>query len=264
MEDMYFYNKILHGEALDDVFILDNHMHLGKVNDFPVQCDDGQLVRMMDRCGVNAGCISSLLSLSEDFRKGNDEIRRLVKKYPGRFFGQIVINPNFPGEIRSELNRCWNMGGFRQIKIHPVFHQCDADDKKYLPVYQFASEKKISVLSHVWGVEQVKKFFNLAREYPDVIFILGHSGGEIPAQRLAVELANRYSNIVLDITGSWHYEGMIEFMVREAGEDRVVFGSDAVFLDIFPAIGRVGMAGIPRQAKEKVFGLNMKRVLGLT
>jgi len=265
MDKNYYYDCVKSGKSLKDVFIVDSHMHLGCDRNFPIQDTNNakMLVSKMNRCGIDFGGISSLLALGGNFEKGNDEIIALVRDYPGRFYGQIVINPNYPEMASRELERCWSTGCFKEIKIHPVYHKCPANGDVYRKVYHFASGKNCPVLIHVWGVEQVSVFFELAKQYPDVTFILGHAGGEIPAQKLAVSLAKKYDNIILDITGSWHYEGMLEFMVKEAGEDKVVFGTDAVFHEIYPVIGRIAMADMSDTSKRKVFGLNMKRILKL-
>lgn len=50
-------------------------------------------------------------------------------------------------------------------------------------------------------------------------------------------------------------------MVKEVGADRVLFGTDAPFLDARPAVGRVGYANISDEEKIKIMGENMRDIL---
>lgn len=249
------------GKPLKDYEIIDCHAHLGQWFNFNTPRYDGKsLVDVMDILGIDKMCISALLSIGPDFVAGNEWVSEVVKKYPGRFFGYIGINPHYPEITFEEICRCWAKD-MNAIKIHPETHDYSPDGKEYRKIYKFLQEKKGLILSHVWGVDAVKTFGQLAGEYDKVTFILGHSGGKPKAMYEAIKVANQHKNIYLDLTGSYHYEGIIELMVKEVGADRVLFGTDAPFLDARPAVGRVGYANISDEEKIKIMGENMRDIL---
>lgn len=249
------------GKPLQNYEIIDCHAHLGQWFNFNTPRYDGKsLVDVMDILGIDKMCISALLSIGPDFVAGNEWVSQVVKRYPGRFFGYIGVDPHYPKINFKEIHRHWEKN-MNAIKTHPETHDYAPDGREYRRVYEFLQEKKGLVLSHVWGVDAVKTFGKLAGEYDDVIFILGHSGGKPKAIYEAIEVANKYKNIYLDLTGSYHYEGIVELMTNEVGADRVLFGTDAPFLDARPAVGRVGYADISDEEKMKIMGKNMKNIL---
>ena len=56
---------------------------------------------------------------------------------------------------------------------------------------------------------------------------------------------------------------MIEFLVREIGRERVLFGTDCVMRDAAPQLGWVAWARIPLDDKRMLLGGNMADIMGL-
>lgn len=252
---------LLSGKPLN-ISVIDCHAHIGQWFNFHIPAyDEISLIRGMDLLGINRMCISALASIGPDFIYGNEWVHKVVNIYPKRFFGYIGINPNYPDMIELEIKKHWDKGKMAAVKIHPETHDSPPDGKEYRKAYEFLQEQKGFLLSHVWGISAVNAYEKLAREYEDVTFILGHSGGTPKAIYRAIELANKYVNIYLDITGSFHYDGMVEFLVKQVGSDRILFGTDAPFLDPRPAVGRIGYADISDEEKQKILGLNMKKIM---
>lgn len=253
---------LLEGQPLESQVIIDCHAHLGCWNNFRIpKFDEYSLIESMDLLGINKMCISALAGIGPDFIYGNNWVEEVVKKKPNRFFGYIVINPNYPELIDKELEKHWKKGIMSAVKIHPETHDCSLEGKEYFKLYEFLEKKNGLLLSHVWGINAVKNFGKIAAIFPNVTFIMGHSGGEPKAIYEAIEVANKNKNVYLDLTGSAHYQGIVELMVRQVGADRILFGTDAPFLDARPAVGRIGYAEIPEEDKYKILGLNMENIL---
>lgn len=243
--------------------IIDCHLHIGKVMNFYSGGHSAEdLIATMDRLGIQAGCVSSMYAIGPDVPAGNEEIAAAVKRYPGRLYGMLCVNPHYPEEIGEQIERHMRSGCFRQFKLHPFLHGAESDHRGYEPVYEYADAHRMSILIHTWGVHDVRLFASVARKYPNAIFMMGHTGGEPSAILEATELALGQDNIVLDITSSWNYTGAIEYMVRKVGSERVLFGSDAVFNSQSAALGRVLYAKLPDKDKENIVGLNIARIIG--
>jgi hypothetical protein len=175
------------------------------------------------------------------------------------------VNPNYPeADIVAELERCIS-AGMVGIKIHPETHQRSADDAGYTPVWEYANAHSLPLLSHTGtgGQCAVKTFEKLAETYPNVKILLGHAGFGSEGADQSIEAANKFPNIYMDITGSNAVYGTLERMVRRAGADRVLFGTDMPFLDPRPQLGRVAFAKIADDEKRLILGLNAAKIFGI-
>ena len=68
-------------------------------------------------------------------------------------------------------------------------------------------------------------------------------------------------NVYAEITYTSVTNGVIEFLVEAAGEDRVVFGSDQPMRDPRPQLGWVVWADLPAEVRAKVLGGNFQTIL---
>jgi predicted TIM-barrel fold metal-dependent hydrolase len=101
----------------------------------------------------------------------------------------------------------------------------------------------------------------VAKEYPDVAFILGHSGGTPAGYVEAIEVAQRHDNIYLDLCRSEMSPVWVERLVSEVGADRVLWGTDFPFLEPRYLVGRLACTTLSDQEKRQVFGESAARLL---
>ncbi len=193
-----------------------------------------------------------------------------AEAYPGRFIGYVTINPNYPAiEIKEELDY-WlgNHPWMRAIKLHPAYHDYPINGSAYVPAFEAARRYRAPVLIHTWGVGQEaalcgpEMIIDIANAYPDVPFILGHSGGLLRGYRAAVNSALRCRNIFLETCGSFQAMGLVEHLVERVGSQRVLFGSDVCFLALTAELGRVTFAKLSTADKRNILGLNAARLFG--
>ncbi len=258
------------GLPLKDILVIDAHAHLGLWASMHIPDSDAQsIVRAMDRAGVDKACISSMMGIGPDYRWGNELVAQVVEDFPARFIGYVTVNPHYPRDILPELERWSGHKGMRAIKIHPAEHCYPVNGPRYRPVFEWAEEQGVPLLSHTWGEGTEAEFCSptlfgpLAETYPNVDFILGHAGGMLLGYHRAVEVARRWSNIYLDLCGSFQSMGAVEYFVESIGVDRVLFGSDVPFLNLMADLGKVLYARLTTEEKKKILGLNAARLLKL-
>lgn len=248
--------------------IIDAHCHLGPYFKFSIPQNNADgMIAAMDAAGVSTACISSHLAITGDWQRGNILTSEALRKYPDRFVGHVVVNPNEPGLIKSELNRYFNEFSFRAIKIVPDTHMQPVTGSGYEPVWEFAAENKRLVLSHTFhgsAFDDPQMFGEIARRYPDLPIMIVHSGALTAAFDGAIRLANEYPNILLDISGSYITGAWIKKMVEEVGKDRIIFSSDIPFIDLRYSLGRVLYSGMSFDQQKAVLGENIARLLRLT
>jgi len=245
--------------------IVDCHGHLGTFSamHIPFDADLDSVLRMMDLYGCETLCLSHNAAITSDAPGGNLLACRAAAEHPGRIAVYLAFNPNYPAAYGlADIESHAADRGVIGIKLHTETHQVPAADPRNDPAYEMARGRHWVVLSHTWGVADIKGMEHMARRYPEVPVIMGHSGGtEFAAVYEAIRVARQCPNAFLDLTLSGHFEGLVELCVKEAGAEKVLFGSDVPFLDPRGSVGRVAFARIPDADKEKILGDNMRGLL---
>lgn len=261
-----YFSHIHEGLPITDVEIIDFHAHLGpnRVMHIPANAPKS-MVKMMDLCGINKTVVSPNAGIDADIVLGNDIMLESIRSYRGRIYGACMVNGHYPELSLDELERCFSEDkDVKIIKIHPYSTFCKINDKRMQKIYEYASDRKLVVLSHTWldgdQYGNLDVFAEVAKDYPDIKWIMGHSGGPHGSYH-AVELAKENENIFLDITVSMCPARQIEFFVSEIGSERIIFGTDNPFIDPRPQIGRVALADISHQDRVNIFSANARRLI---
>jgi len=259
-------DRVTSGLPLDDVPVVDCHGHLGSWQLLHMARNTVEdMVETMDRLGVDKLCLSPFLGCFCDFRRGNDALGEAVRRYPDRLVGQFTVNPHYADEITAELDRWQSEHGVRMLKIHPFCHEYPVDGEGYRPLWAYANDHRLVVLSHTWESDEncgPAMFGPIAGDYPGATIILAHAGGTQEGCRQTIEVVRAHDNLYLDTATSQLHIGMIERFVRQVGPDRVLFGSDIPLLDPAAQLGRIALAEIEEAEKEMILALNAKRLLG--
>lgn len=254
--------RALAGLPLDDCFVVDAHMHNGRVSKFFSRFDHYRdLILQMDAIGIRCGIVSNLWT-SGELWQAHPELLSMCRAYPGRFFGFLAPNPN-AANFQSELAKYAENPVFIGIKLHPAEHKKDFLCGEYRYAYAFAAERKLPVLLHTWGAADILRFSEIAKLYPETALVLGHSGGEEAAVKEAIQVAADHENIYLDTACSYVWQGAIEAMVSGATARKIVFGSDAYWNSMEAAVGRVALANITEEEKRLILGENAMRIYRL-
>jgi predicted TIM-barrel fold metal-dependent hydrolase len=217
--------------------------------------------------GIERGCINSILVLEGgEMRRGNDEIARLLTRYPERFVGFAAINPRARAPA-EEVKRCVTSLGMLGVKIHPRMHITPLTDASYEPVFEAAMRLGVPVMSHSTRTDPLSNgpaFEAVARRYPHLTLIMAHGGNDSPGVLEGIRIAKRCPNIVLDVTGVgyWH-AGLLELGVNELGADRFFYGSDLAIFDQASQLGYIGYARLSDTEKRKILGGTVRRLIGL-
>ncbi len=261
-----YFDRVHEGLPIEDVEIIDFHAHIGPYfnMNIPVNDPDG-MVRLMDRCGIAKTICSTTSALNGDIVAGNNIMLEAVRKYRGRLYGACAVNGNYPGLSMDELERCFAADrDVKYVKVHPILACCKLNDRRLRPVFDFAAGRGLFVLAHTWldndAYGNLDIFAGVARDWPGVKWLMGHSGGPFAGVR-AVDIAHELPNVFLDLTISSCPARQIEFFVREVGSERIIFGTDNPFIDPRPQIGRVFLADIGRDDMMNIVGRNARRFI---
>ncbi|MCE5251559.1 amidohydrolase family protein [bacterium] len=259
-----YFERVHEGLPITDMEIIDLHAHLGPYFNMHIPlCDADSMVHMMDMVGIDKTVISANPGISVDLVLGNTMTIDAIRSHRGRLYGACIVNGNYPELSIEELDRCFSVEkDMLLIKIHPVLAKCKMDDRRMRSIYEYASARKLFILVHVWldndPYGSQEQFVNMAREYPEVNWIMGHSGGPYGTPH-GIDLAGNIPNIFFDLTLSMCPARQVEYLVKTVGADRVLFGTDNPFIDPRPQIGRLFLAEISNEDRMKIVGGNARK-----
>ena len=249
--------------------VVDFHTHAGGWSASGYHINSDKFVELMDAAGIDIASINCVFH--GDAKRANNLVSKIVANYPDRFVGVGFVTPHYPEEVVSELERCFGKLGMKFLKIYPDYYGKPVDNEGYYPIFEWANENNLVIMSHTSGgtgslsdeLTSPLKFIGLSKKFPNIRWVLAHSGNNTSGQKEAVLASKSSENIYLETCTSYGSHGTIEFLVNEAGEDRVLFGSDMPLLDGRFGVGRIVTAEISEEAKKKILGLNAIKLLGL-
>ncbi len=261
-QDQILAEKCYQGEALGDELVVDVHTHIGPWPAFPV-ADSGSaqsLLRQMDLLGIDYALVSPHVAVGPDWQEGNHQDYEAHQQYPQRLLVYFTPNPRYRWEeIAVEIERWRNAGVRVEFKLHPGLHGYACTDAKCYPIYEYANEHNLPILSHVWNSEKIDgehPMRALAQRYPNVAFIHAHADSDWETMATLTEAATGHENTYLDICGSVMYYGLLAELVRRIGAEHVLFGTDTPFVDGRAQVGRILTSRLSDEQERLIMGLN--------
>jgi hypothetical protein len=244
--------------------IYDMHGHMGPMASiyFP-RPEAPDMVRTMDEAGVRLLVFSHHSALFSPDR-GNRLAIEAVRQFPDRLRAYCAVNPNYPEQFEAALPALDDLipDVYLGLKFLPDYHGIALTDDRYRPAWEYANERELLVLTHTWGGSKLDGpdvVREVAARYPRVKLLLGHScHGEWDA---AVDLARSFENLYLELTALFDDRGVLEKLVREAGSDRMLFGTDLPWFDPHQAVGALLSAEIDDEDRHNICHRNAERLL---
>ena len=249
--------------------IWDLHCHFSGVTGSNVEERTTQILEYASRMSIQRLVVFMGWPWSQDpdpgeFRRQNDQVLSVLKRWPDRLFGFAYVNAKYPDECVKEIDRCIHNGPMVGIKLW-VARKCS--EKAIDPIIRRCGELKATIYQHTWlkvggnlpGESTPMDVARLAERHPSVPIICGHTGGDWTRGIRAVRSA---SNVSIGIGGGEPQAGFVEMAVRELGAERVLYGSDAGGRSFATQLSKVYSANITDADKNLILGGNLRRMLG--
>ena len=243
--------------------IFDIHAHIGETKYADRIIGAETILEIMDLSGIEKAILLPTISTGRIMPA--KQLQKEVQKAPDRLVGFAVVNPKDPNSV-NEFDEAVTKYGAKGLKIHPVFMALAADDETWVyPLVEKAQELKVPVMFHSgeapyatpWQIGLV------AQDFPEVTIIMEHMGcNAMVFTDAAIKMAKRADNLVLGTTGVV-YDFPITKAVNAIGSDRVIFGSEMPMNNPVHEIQKIRDTKISDEAKEKILGLNILRILGM-
>lgn len=217
------------------------------------------LLKNLEKNNVDGAIVRPFKPCDYNYDKANQMIAKVQETYKNIYgFGRgNPLEKTAPEQVKKACDY-----GLLGIHLHPwednfminspvVYDTIKACEECNFPVYISSGYPCVSEPLQVW---------ELAMKFPNVTFIATH-GGQLDMSGLsfddALVAAEQAKNLKFDLSGVYRRD-FIELLVNTAGEDNVLFGSCAPYMDLLFEIQRIESAQIPEYQKEKIFGENIK------
>lgn len=246
--------------------VYDMHAHMGAWKSIYFPCATPEaMLHHMDRAGVKLICFAHHAALfAPDLANG--PALEAARRYPERLRAYLGINPHYPDIIAAELARFDRLRRyFVGLKFLADYHATPITADAFRPALEFAQERGLPVLLHTWsgsscdGPAQVRE---VAPRYPRIRFLLGHSFNN--DWNSAVAVARECPNTFLELTSIPGRRGVVEQLVRGAGSDRILFGTDLPWFEEHQGIGSLLSAEISEDDIHNILHRNAERLLAET
>lgn len=266
--------------------IIDMHGHWGPFGgSYLPAAPEAKMLAALERAGVRHIVCSAHDALLADPERGNQTMQAAILRSPQLLSGYWAVNPNYP-ELAARTPQDYAAAkGFVGFKFLPDYHVYPVTGDRYRPALECADAKRLLVLVHTWGgsgFDSPQMLGEVAARYPRVRFLMGHSGyGDWDA---AVRVARELPNVWLELTAVYvahdfamqpsgsgtpsaliscpQVNGILEYMVEQAGSEKIVFGTDMPWYSPQFAAGAVLGAHITPAAKHNILHRNAERLLG--
>ena len=235
--------------------IIDAHCHAGRGEAMSAPwntlADVEVTLRHMAEAGIDRTVIFPINN--REYGKPNREIAAICRRHPDKFIGFAKHDPQTEsGWIGALLRQEVEQLGLKGLKLHrlPTREVLDA-----------VAELRIPILYHP---EKVSNFHIIAAEYPRIPFIMAHLGNfasrDWTEHVAAIDICRRYPNVYLE-TSSVVFFKFLEMAAKEAGPDKLIFGSDGPELDSRVELHKIKLLKLKPADEAKVLGGNILRLL---
>jgi hypothetical protein len=238
--------------------IIDSHCHAGTGDGLSGPWDTraplGQYALRAARAGIDRTVL--LAAFHSDYAVANREVARIVASRPERYYAFAFVHPTRDrGRVYTMVETAVRRYGFVGIKVHR--HDAPITREICAAARAFALPVLYDVMGDVSPVEL------LAREYPDVNFIIPHLGSfadDWRAQLALIDQLVRHPNVYTDTAGVRRFD-MLEQAVQRAGAHKILFGSDGPWLHPAVELEKIRALRLPPAAERWVLGDNFLRLI---
>lgn len=254
------------GKPLRNILVIDSHAHIDHENAagmgfvHSLYSDDKSMYERAKLMGIDKICISGFLAVWTDYEEGNKIVWNAMKRYPGFYHGYAALQPQYVKDWKKDLRKVYITYKMEGIKPYHPRTLLAYNDKLWDPWYEYGNRMNAYALIHP-SPNLVAEMNDIAPRYPNIAFILAHTGGSFRDARIGIEIALSNPNVYLEITLTAVTYRVIEFMVKHVGADRVLFGTDQPMRDPIPQFGWMAYAHCSFEEKKKMLGLNMQKII---
>ncbi len=227
------------------------------------QTDTALVLHELERLGFDSIVTSPHPMIQARMEEANAIADAAAKQFPGKVYGYITIVPVCGMDsIKAQLSRYQASPNFVGLKFLTGYHG-SLLQPEYAYAMDFADEMRCPVLCHEWGnIPDRAEFVSALQTRRHMKLIIAHQGGGSAADTLScASIISDHENAYLELCGSLYNQLSIDEIASLLGEDKIIFGTDAIDLDPKYELGKVAFSRLSDSIKQKIFAGNFLRLL---
>ncbi len=237
---------------------IDCHCHAGKGDGLTAPWDTraplSRYLRRAEEAQISRSVIFSVFH--SDYSIANREIARIVERQPERFYGFAFVHAlRDKGRVHKIVREAVEVLGLCGVKVHRH------DARISREICDAAREYSLPVLYDV--MDEVSALEFIAKEYPDVYFIIPHLGSFGDNWKAHVQLIDilcRHPNVYADSSGVRRFD-YLDQAVKRAGAKKILFGTDGPWLHPQVELGKIYALKLSPEDEKLVLGCNFLNLI---
>ena len=249
--------RAMAGQPFDHIPVIDFHAHLGSSSGFyhiPRNNPD-DVVKYMDRYGVDHMIIFSI-NVNSDALASSRYQYKVAKEFPARFSPLTMLHVKFKDDWVHDLEDGYGKGS-KGIKLISQYQNIAEESIDWSPAFEYANDKRWVALHHDWG--QSERLERWAKEFPGITFIAGHSS--LAYRKLLEKYDNVYQCTCACLVPAYTSFPSAQDLIDNLPSEKILYGSDALDLDLGTGIGPIAFADAPEKLKEYILGGNAMKLM---
>ncbi|MBE6912951.1 MAG: hypothetical protein E7473_10540 [Ruminococcaceae bacterium] len=249
--------------------IIDAHTHIGAYQHHGWhqkydRTDTASVLAYGAKLGIDCIVTTPHMIIQGLMEETNLIAKKAIADFPKKVYAYIAVIPTCGMDaVKRELKKYAKADGFLGLKFLPGFYHGELANPGYQYALDFADEMSCPVLCHMWGDgPKHTDVENALKTRHNLKFICAHQGGgSAPFTDMTLPTIQNHENAYLELCGSMDNKYGIEDLVERFGEDRIIFGTDAINLDPKYELGKVAFAPVSDDVKKKIFAENYLNLL---
>ena len=248
--------------------VIDAHTHIGPYHmsgwhQKYDRTDTAPVLEDLNRIGIDCIVTAPHPMVQERMAEANKIAAEMAETYPGKVYGYIsIVPPCGMDAVKKELETYRDNPSFLGLKFLTGYHG-NLLQPEHEYAMDFADEMGCPVLCHEYGnIPDRAEFVKALKTRHNMKLLIAHQGGGFAADtRACAPIIRDHENAYMEICGSLDNALPLESIVDLAGEDKVIFGTDAINLDPKYELGKVAFSPLSDAVKKKIFAENYLKVL---
>ena len=240
----------------------DCNIWLGRPEGFPLSEElcANSLNEVLDKRFVTGGLVSHWRGKTISAQDGNESVLQdLRRKQRGSIchLDSAAPVPSEPARfpVLQKLPR-----EVRAVRIFPKSHHFPMTDWCIGSLCEWLVERRMPLF--IWHTElDWPSMYEIARKFPKLSIVIETQVQKILYHTRPLFLLMRDCRNILLETSNFAGQGFVEYVAREFGPDRLIFGSFLPVNDPLVAMGMILDAEIPQDQKELIAGGNLRRLI---
>lgn len=248
--------------------VIDAHTHIGPyhLSGWHQKYDrthTAAVLADLERLGIDCIVTAPHPMVQERMEEANAIAAKAAQNFPGKVYGYISVVPPCGLEaVKQELSKYEKNPAFIGLKFLTGYHG-SLLQKEYGYAMDFADEVGCPVLCHIYAnVPDKQEFPQALKQRHNMQLIIAHQGGSFASEtRSCAPIVRDHENAAMELCGSLDNSLGTEQILELVGEDKVIFGTDAINLDPKYELGKVAFSPLSDEVKKKLFAGNYLRLL---